>query len=67
MARFPLLRALEKSIYAISRKMMYQQRRGYTTEMAKRFEELRDLHPLLVEQLSQQELIEMTDIQSKVN
>ena len=38
----------------------------YSSESVKRFSELGDLHPFLLEKLTQQKLLELTDIQGKV-
>ena len=67
MACLRLLQALEKAV-SVSRPLTNLQRcSSSTAETVKRFDELRGrLHPLLVEKLTQQDLIETTDIQSKV-
>ena len=39
----------------------------YSSESVKLFSELRELHPLVLEKLTQQKLLELTDIQGKVS
>ena len=59
--------AFHRTIWRGLARQLFVGKRWYSqSEPVKLFSELRDLHPSIVEKLTQQKLLELTDIQSKV-